>query len=89
MSLFGTRWFPHHHEMYQMLGLDPNKHLPAEGFDVRQIQGVSFKCLPKTDQGRRSKHRLLMECPVCKVYLPFGRYVQHTKGRQHKEASGG
>jgi len=68
-----------------MLGLDPKKHLPKEGFDVREVQGVKFRCLPATDKGRRSTHRVQLWCPVCEYWLPFGRYIQHSKGRQHVE----
>lgn len=82
-------YFPHHHTLYPMLGLKPGHKLPAEGFASRQVQGVSFKCLPASPgKGRRSPHRLMMLCPVCNIWLPFGRYVQHSKGKKHKGRKG-
>lgn len=81
----GSKWFPHHHELYPELGLKPGHPLPADGFEARQVQGWVFKCLPASGKGRRSPHRLLMLCPHCDFWLPFGRYVQHAKGKKHKE----
>ncbi len=47
--------------------------LPAESFAERTLKGV-----------RGKPHRILVECPVCKKWIPAGRANQH--GRIHVSA---
>ena len=76
--------FMHHHELYPLLGLKPGQHLPDEGFD-KTVQGIRFFCELKSNKGRRSPHRIKIECLQCNRWLPFGRFGQHIKRADHKE----
>lgn len=81
-------------ELYPLLGITHQK-LPREGFEAREVQGVTFRCEPAQapryrGDGRRvkiSKHRLRYLCRECDKWIPFGRAAQHRKGREHKEAA--
>lgn len=84
--------FMQHYHLYPALGIPPGGHLPKEGFAPREIGGALFKCEPAKEprvyNGHRvkvSKHRLFVRCDICDRWLPFGRWSQHIKGKEHKE----
>lgn len=76
-------WWMQHHELYPLIGLKPGQHLPKEGFN--HIVGTTLvRCEPATNNGRRSKHRIKVDCPKCGRLIPFGRIGQHLKRRDHR-----
>jgi hypothetical protein len=72
-------WFLQHHELYPLLGFEAGQHLPADGFEAREVQGVMFKC----DPALAGRHRLRYLCD-CNRWIPFGRAAQHQKGQKHQ-----
>jgi hypothetical protein len=83
--------FMQSYELLPLLGISRGGHLPPEGFDPVEVQGIIFKCepsmAPRYRNGRRvksSKHRVFYLCKDCTRWIPFGRAGQHRKGRQHK-----
>jgi hypothetical protein len=71
-------------EMRSLLGLQTTK-LPAEGMDVRQIDGYRVRVLPLEPPRisrwgrplRRMKHRIQVECGICGKWISAGRLRQH------------
>ena len=87
-------YYLNHNELFPLLGLRPNGHLPKEGF-TKTVQGVEFICDPapepemKRSWGRlvpakSSKHRIRYFCE-CGRWIPYGRASQHNKARAHRE----
>jgi len=75
--------YVNHRELYPLLGLDPNGHLPRAGFQTKTLsrgdRTVFFKCEPTNydpGQGRTSAHRVKFLCD-CRRWIPFGRAGQH------------
>lgn len=77
--------FMQSHELMPALGFRRGEHLPKEGFDPIEVDGVMFTCYPAT--GASSKHRIHYLCKACGKWVPFGRATQHNRGRVHKERS--
>ncbi len=73
-------WTAHSHHVKRMLGLDVNKHLPAEGMAPMLIQGISVYVKP-LDPKRKSarQHRVMAICPLCNKHMSAGRIHQHAK----------
>lgn len=85
-------------ELYERLGFGKGDHLPTEGFEPRIVTDAhgnlaTIKCLPANEikpvnqWGRRpsnAKARIFMHCDACAKWIPFGRMMQHRKGREHK-----
>ena len=83
-----SRGFMQHHELYPLLGI--KDHLPVEGFPEIQItydgQSALFKCDPiPQPKTKRGAHRLKVFCKSCEVWIPFGKFGQHSRGRGHKQ----
>lgn len=71
--------------LYPKLGLSSGGHLPKEGFEPRLVEGVLFKCEPSSGLGNKSPHRVKYFCEACKLWIPYGRAVQHESGAAHKD----
>jgi hypothetical protein len=79
-------------ELFPLLGFKRGGHLPSEGFEPREVDGVMFRCDPAHESkvnswGRTvgsSKHRIHYLCKACDKWIPYGRAHQHVKGREHK-----
>ncbi len=80
--------YPDVRELYPLLGLLPNHHLPEAGLPVTDVRGVWFRCDPATGGGRRGPHRVRYLCVPCDTWVPFGRSMQH-KCRCHMPEDGG
>ena len=80
----------HNSTMKRLLGLDPNKHLPAAGLPPQTIQGIRVWVMPagapkmRTNRWtgaqcvvKSSTHRIMGECPHCSAVMSAGRLHQH------------
>lgn len=61
----------------EALGLNGKKYPANHSGEATLADGIKVRLLPSTQQGNMSSHRLQMECPYCKEWLPTGRYHQH------------
>lgn len=81
-NLLAQTWgdYPHTHELLPRLGFKAGQHLPADGFEPRNVDGVWFKCEPinppQANGRRTSKHRLFYLCD-CGAWVSAGRSMQH------------
>ena len=67
-------------DMLALLGLDPDKHIPAAGLPPRDIQGITVYVRPlDPNRNRRRKlHRVRALCPTCGKDVSAGRLFQHV-----------
>lgn len=68
----------HARTMYELLGHDPDKHLPDEGLPGRMIQGKWVWVRSRADTPR-GQHRVLTECPTCLQIVQAGKLFMHGK----------
>lgn len=74
-------------EMYELLGLDPKKHLPDDGIMPQTIQGYRIYVLSKSGlkiinsvrgrRGPRATKRVYVVCNSCGRPVEFGHLHQH------------
>ena len=86
--LYSQRWLARGHlyamhsdEMLDALGVKGG-HLPVDGINPRQVQGVTVYVLaaPPSNGRKSSKHRVMAVCPTCGRHMSAGRLVsQHIK----------
>lgn len=80
--------FIHAYQLYSLLPMKHKSVLPDEGFGPIIIHGFNtalpafgyqFICKPVVGpkRGRQACHRVLVKCPMCHRFIPFGRYNQH------------
>jgi hypothetical protein len=87
--------YMNHAELFPLLGLRPNGHLPKQGFTTT-VQGVTFKCDPAPEPQlvrkwyngqlspkKFSKHRVRYLCN-CGAWIPYGRAGQHDQAKAHQ-----
>jgi len=73
-------WNVHHSDLYKALGLDPLRHLPAEGFTSRWVGNVEIWCLSISDAQLLGKtKRLWCHCPDCSKIISPGHLHQHLR----------
>lgn len=71
----------HWWRLYQALGLNPKRHLPAEGLSERMVGNVPVWILSKQDAAAVGLfHRILCRCPDCGWEGSAGRLHQHLGG---------
>ena len=83
--------FADHIDIYRRLGLDPNRHLPAEGLSLRVINVADDRSPPLTmmvyvtrpPREGASGHRVYAHCP-CGRDIPVGRLGQHRTARVNR-----
>lgn len=77
---------PHSSQMIRLLGLDPKRHLPAEGLPAREVPGYGpAGDLPirvwvdstETARAKKQFQRVRAECPGCHKDVPAGRLFSH------------
>jgi hypothetical protein len=79
------KYFPFYYELYPHLGIDPKRHLPVSDRPQRfSVRGCLIVIEPSSGKGRRSPHRVKVECDKCRRMIPFGRLGQHVKRRDHQ-----
>lgn len=72
-------WFVQHNELYELLGLNPKRHLPDEGFEKTIRVGrrvVTYRCEPATAESKGHRVKFLCDCGR---WIPFGRAGQHLR----------
>jgi len=68
-----------HDELYTALGLNPKKHLPAEGLGPRYVGNTLVWVDPKIPGKNQDAKRCWCKCPVCDKTLTAGKLHQHMK----------
>lgn len=66
-----------HDELYAALGLNPNRHLPAEGLAPQMIGNVLVWVVPKIPGVSQDAKRVWCKCPVCDKPFTAGKLFQH------------
>jgi hypothetical protein len=74
-NLHRMRWY----DLYAALGLNPKKHLPAEGLGARFVGNVRVWVDPKIPGKNQDAKRVWCECPACNKVLTAGKLHQHMK----------
>lgn len=75
--------FHHAWRIYAQLPMKAKTILPDEGCGPMSIevteqgQHMEVKVLPKPKPGVQWGHRVLVHCPMCARWVPFGRMNQH------------
>lgn len=69
-------WKMHDYEMKTALGLDPTRHLPADGLDWKLVGNVRVCIRPWRSTPPRA-HRTFAECPMCMRIFTAGKIMQH------------
>ena len=77
----GTSLSMDHVDLYTALGLNPKRHLPAEGLAPRLIGNVMVWVLPRILGTNQDAKRVWCLCPHCKTkkVLTAGKFHQHMK----------
>jgi hypothetical protein len=69
----------HWYDLYEALGLNPKKHLPAEGLSARQVGNVTVWVDPKIPGTNQDAKRVWCFCPVCQKKFTAGKLFQHMR----------
>ena len=77
----------HHYDLYEALGLNPKRHLPAEGLPPQQIGNVMVWVDAKIPGVAQDAKRVWCLCPHCdkKKVLTAGKFHQHMKIHREKK----
>lgn len=68
-----------HRDLYEALGLNPNRHLPKEGLGPRHVGNVLIWVDPKVEGKSQDAKRVWCRCPHCDRVLTAGKLHQHMK----------
>jgi hypothetical protein len=75
----GHSWPMRHKELYEALGLNPNRHLPEAGLSDRMVGNVRCWVIPKIQGKSQDAARVKCQCPHCGKILTAGKFHQHFK----------
>ena len=68
-----------HYDLYEALGLNPKKHLPAEGLPMQHIGNMVVWVDPKIPGMNQDAKRVWCCCPHCHKIFTAGKFHQHMK----------
>jgi hypothetical protein len=82
---YGGNWAMRWDQLYMALGLDPKRHLPAEGLGPQFVGNVLVWVDPKIPGRNQDAKRVWCRCPDCERVLTAWKLQQHRKIHKAKK----